>query len=109
MGAFRYLRRPRRQRHPAAGDGPKCLTPVQAIVMPESDVFTAIASPVRRALLDALREGPQAVHELADGSAISRPAVSQHLAVLLGAELVTEHRVGRERRYRLDPSPLRKV
>jgi DNA-binding transcriptional ArsR family regulator len=77
--------------------------------MPECDVFTAIASPVRRALLDALRAGPRAVHELADGFAISRPAVSQHLAVLLGAELVTEHRVGRERRYHLDPSPLRKV
>jgi DNA-binding transcriptional ArsR family regulator len=73
------------------------------------DVFTAIASPVRRALLDALRTGPLAVHELAHDFAISRPAVSQHLQVLRNAELVVEERVGRERRYRLRPQPLREV
>lgn len=74
-----------------------------------SDVFAAIASPVRRALLDALRTGPLAVHELADQFAISRPAVSQHLQVLRGAQLVAEERVGRERRYRLRPGRLREV
>lgn len=77
--------------------------------MAEVDVFAAIASPVRRRLLDALREGPLAVHELAGGFEISRPAVSQHLAVLLAADLVREQRAGRERRYRLDPGPLRQV
>ncbi|MEV0732193.1 metalloregulator ArsR/SmtB family transcription factor [Polymorphospora sp. NPDC050346] len=77
--------------------------------MPDVDVFTAIASPVRRALLDALRAGPLAVHELADDFAISRPAVSQHLQVLRNAALVVEERAGRERRYRLQPGPLREV
>jgi len=74
-----------------------------------TDVFTAIASPVRRALLDALRDGPLPVHQLADDFAISRPAVSQHLQVLRQAELVAEERVGRERRYRLQPARLREV
>lgn len=77
--------------------------------MVDVDVFTAIASPVRRALLDALRSGPLAVHQLADDFAISRPAVSQHLQVLRNADLVAEERVGRERRYRLRPQPLREV
>jgi DNA-binding transcriptional ArsR family regulator len=75
----------------------------------QGDVFDAIASPVRRALLDALQSGPLAVHQLADGFTISRPAVSQHLRVLLSAQLVVEERVGRERRYRLDPAPLREI
>ncbi len=77
--------------------------------MPDVDVFAAIASPVRRALLDALRPGPLAVHQLADDFAISRPAISQHLQVLRNAELVTEERTGRERRYRLQPHRLREV
>jgi DNA-binding transcriptional ArsR family regulator len=73
------------------------------------DVFAAIASPVRRALLDALRSGPLTVNQLADDFAISRPAVSQHLQVLRNADLVIDERVGRERRYQLQPQPLREV
>lgn len=77
--------------------------------MAEGDVFAAIASPVRRALLDALRAGPLAVHQLADDFAVSRPAISQHLQVLRQADLVVEERAGRERRYRLQPQRLREV
>jgi DNA-binding transcriptional ArsR family regulator len=50
-----------------------------------------------------------AVHELARGFAISRPAVSQHLRILRDCELIKEDRVGRERLYRLDPVPLQRV
>jgi DNA-binding transcriptional ArsR family regulator len=37
---------------------------------------------------------------------MSRPAVSQHFRVLLDAGLVTERRLGRQRRYRLVPERL---
>jgi DNA-binding transcriptional ArsR family regulator len=37
---------------------------------------------------------------------MSRPAVSQHLRVLLDVGLVSEQRHGRERRYRLAPERL---
>jgi DNA-binding transcriptional ArsR family regulator len=37
---------------------------------------------------------------------MTRPAVSQHLRILLDAGLVTEQRFGRERRYRLVPARL---
>ena len=77
--------------------------------MPGPDVFDAIASPVRRALLDVLADGARSVHDLAAPFDMSRPAVSQHLRVLRDAGLVTEERVGRERHYRLDASPLRAV
>ena len=75
----------------------------------EFDVFTAIASPVRRALIDALAAGPKPVRDLAAGFSISRPAVSQHLRILKQADLVREDRFGRERRYQLNPGPLRDV
>ncbi len=77
--------------------------------MPGADVFDAIASPVRREILDLLRDGARPVHDLAACFAMTRPAVSQHLRVLRQAGLVAEVRVGRERHYRLDARPLREV
>jgi DNA-binding transcriptional ArsR family regulator len=77
--------------------------------VPDADVFDAIASPVRRAILDLLQHGSRPVHDLAGSFAMSRPAVSQHLRVLRQAGLVAEERVGRERHYRLDARPLRSV
>lgn len=44
--------------------------------------------------------------ELADGLPVSRPAVSQHLAVLLDAGLVSQRREGTRRIYRLDQAGL---
>jgi DNA-binding transcriptional ArsR family regulator len=77
--------------------------------VPGPDVFEAIASPVRRALLDVLAGGARSVHDLAAPFEMTRPAVSQHLRVLREAGLVTEERVGRERHYGLDARPLRTV
>jgi len=73
---------------------------------PVSDVFGAIAHPIRRRIVTALASGDKAVHELAAPLAVTRPAVSQHLAVLRATGLVTEERSGRERRYRLRRAPL---
>src|SRR6476660_7266648 len=71
-----------------------------------TDVFTAIAHPMRRQLLDLLAEGERPVKGLADPFEVSRPAISQHLRILLDAGLVDERRVGRERVYRLHPERL---
>jgi DNA-binding transcriptional ArsR family regulator len=70
------------------------------------DVFRVLADPTRRALLDRLRAGPVAVNDLAADFAQSRPAISKHLRVLKDSHLVTEHKHGRERLYRLHPQPL---
>ena len=74
-----------------------------------SDVFHAIADPTRRAILDRLREGPANAGALAADFRSSRPAVSQHLRVLREARLVVDKRVGRERVYEVDTTPLEDV
>jgi DNA-binding transcriptional ArsR family regulator len=74
------------------------------------DVFVAIADPTRRRLIELLRTQPgQAVNALARPFHMTRPAISQHLKVLRDVGLVVEHKVGRERRYRLHAAPLREV
>jgi DNA-binding transcriptional ArsR family regulator len=81
------------------------------VVIPnrEPDVFAAISHPARRRMLDLLIETDRSVNALAGHFQMSRPAVSQHLRVLLDAGLVTEQRHGRERRYRLVPAQLKPV
>jgi DNA-binding transcriptional ArsR family regulator len=74
-----------------------------------SDVFRAIADPTRRALLDLLRTGDRTVNELAEPFDMSRPAISQHLRLLLESRLVSVKKEGRQRRYRLNQSPIGKV
>lgn len=73
------------------------------------DVFTAIAHPVRRQLLDLLADGERPVKALAEPFHMTRPAISQHLRILLDVGLVSEHRVGRENHYRLEPDRLAEV
>ena len=75
----------------------------------DQDVFRAIADPTRRAILDRLRAGPAPVNALAADFAQSRPAISKHLRVLRGAQLVAETRAGRERLYELRPQGLQRV
>lgn len=74
-----------------------------------SDIYLAISEPTRRRLLDALGHGERAVNDLARPFRMSRPAVSQHLRILLDVGLVSVRREGRERRYRLRAAPLREV
>jgi DNA-binding transcriptional ArsR family regulator len=70
------------------------------------DVFHAISHPTRRGLLDALRSGSRPVRDLATEFDASRPAISQHLRILLGAGLVSEQRVGRQNLYQLEAARL---
>jgi DNA-binding transcriptional ArsR family regulator len=73
------------------------------------DTFGAIAHPVRRQIAVALASGDKAVRELAGELPVTRPAVSQHLRVMLDVGLVAQRRVGRENRYRLQPERLDEV
>jgi DNA-binding transcriptional ArsR family regulator len=75
----------------------------------DADVFAAIAHPVRRQLLDLLSKGDQSVKELTAPFDMSRPAISQHLRILLDVGLVSEQRQGRERRYQLHAEGLAEV
>ncbi|WP_035604823.1 metalloregulator ArsR/SmtB family transcription factor [Haloferula sp. BvORR071] len=75
----------------------------------EPDVFDAISHPARRQMIDLLADTDRSVNSITESFQMSRPAVSQHLRVLLDAGLVTEQRHGRERRYRLVPERLSPV
>ena len=77
--------------------------------MPAPDVFGALANPVRRRILELLREQPRAAGEIAAEFHLRRPAVSEHLQVLRNAGLVTEEARGRQRIYRLDAAALAEV
>ncbi len=68
--------------------------------------LAALADPTRRELFERLRSGPRAVGELASGVTVSRPAVSQHLAVLKAAGLVRDTASGTRRVYEIDPKGL---
>lgn len=64
-----------------------------------SEVFRALASPVRIAMIDQLAAGELCVHEIVSALSISQPLASQHLRVLRSANLVTRVRRGREVAY----------
>jgi DNA-binding transcriptional ArsR family regulator len=68
-----------------------------------------LGDPTRRAIVDRLRRGPSPVGLLAEGMPVSRPAVSQHLTVLRTAGLVSEHREGTHRIYRLEPAGIEEL
>lgn len=64
-----------------------------------SELFRALSSPVRIALVSLLTEGEMCVHELVDALGLPQPLVSQHLRILRDADLVTRTRRGREVAY----------
>ena len=63
----------------------------------------ALGDPTRRAIFELLATRPRPVGELAAELPVSRPAVSQHLAVLRAAHLVTDRRDGVRRIYSINP------
>jgi DNA-binding transcriptional ArsR family regulator len=77
--------------------------------MEVEEPFAAIASPVRRRILDLLADGDRPVNRIATHFEMSRPAISQHLRILLAAGLVVQEKQGRENLYRLVPDRLAPV
>ena len=77
--------------------------------MPPIATLVALADPTRCRLIELLLAGPQPVHVLAAAFKISRPAISRHLRVLKQAGLISEHKFGRENRYRLHAAKLAPV
>lgn len=73
-------------------------------------LFKALADPGRRRLLDLLHaENGQTLGELCAHMDMSRQAVTQHLAVLEGANLVAVQWRGREKLHFLNPVPLQQI
>ena len=73
----------------------------------KNKVFQALADPSRRAIFESLTRGEVAVKELTARFDISQPAVSQHLAALKDAGLVSGRLEGRSGYYGVEPRGLR--
>nr|MDT0657756.1 metalloregulator ArsR/SmtB family transcription factor [Micromonospora sp. DSM 115978] len=74
-----------------------------------STPFDVLAEPVRRRILDLLRERPHQVGELTARLGLTQPGTSKHLRVLRRAGLVTVRPEAQRRWYELRPEPLAEV
>lgn len=72
-----------------------------------ADLFSAIAEPRRREILDTLVEGEKAVGTIVADLSLAQPQVSKHLRVLSEVGLVRSRADGRRRLYSIDPTRLR--
>jgi DNA-binding transcriptional ArsR family regulator len=78
--------------------------------MSDDAVFRALADSSRRLLLDRLHaENGQTLVELCSGLAMTRQAVTKHLAILEAANLVSTRRDGREKRHFINPVPINEI
>jgi DNA-binding transcriptional ArsR family regulator len=66
------------------------------------DVFTALADPTRRRIVEMLARGPLGAGEISSRFSVTASAVSQHLRVLRAARLVRARAVAQRRIYELD-------
>ena len=70
-------------------------------------IFTALADPTRRKLLENLaKNSPKTATQLANDYPITRPGLIKHLNILEEAGLVKISQKGRDKRYILSPEPL---
>ena len=69
-------------------------------------VFRALADPTRRRVVERLSEGQASASELAAPFDMALPSFLQHLGVLESSGLVSSHKSGRVRTYRLAPQRL---
>jgi DNA-binding transcriptional ArsR family regulator len=74
-----------------------------------STIFAALANPTRRAILKQLTTGKKTVTELAEPFDVTMPAVTKHLKVLEGANLIERSREAQYRPCKLAPEPLKEV
>jgi DNA-binding transcriptional ArsR family regulator len=75
-----------------------------------ASVFAALGDETRLALIGNLSSGPpQSISQLAEGSALTRQAITKHLRVLEAAGMVRSVRVGRESRFAFRPEPLAEI
>ena len=73
-------------------------------------IFAALGDETRLSLIGKLSRGrAQSISRLAEGSSLTRQAVTKHLQVLEAAGLVRSVRTGREKQFELRPEPLREL
>jgi DNA-binding transcriptional ArsR family regulator len=74
-----------------------------------ASTFDVLAEPMRRRILDLLRDDERPVNELVRRLGISQPGVSKHLKVLREAGLVEVRQDAQRRLYRVRAQPLAEI
>lgn len=86
------------------------LRPSPATLASVAPVFTALGDETRLYLVSRLcQEGPLSITRLAEGTALSRQAVTKHLRVLADAGLARSGRRGREQQWQIEARRLADV
>lgn len=78
------------------GNGNRASKTDRLIYQRQSQICKAFANPVRIQILDMLGHRERYVSELLDEIGISKPNLSQHLAILRNAGVVATSRVGKQ-------------
>lgn len=77
--------------------------------LPKYDVFQAIADPTRRDILKILAEKERPISDITSHFTMTRTAIAKHLHVLSEAKLISGQKIGREKRYRLQPESFKEL
>ena len=73
------------------------------------NTLKALADPIRREILNLLKNGPLSAGEIVDHFSVTGASISRHLSVLKEADLIRDRREGKFIYYELNTSVLEDV
>ena len=73
------------------------------------NTLKALADPIRREILNLLKNGPLSAGEIVDHFPVTGASISRHLSVLKEADLIRDRREGKFIYYELNASVLEEI
>ena len=73
------------------------------------NTLKALANPIRREILNLLKNGPLSAGEIVDHFSVTGASISRHLSVLKEADLIRDRREGKFIYYELNASVLEEI
>lgn len=73
------------------------------------NIFSSLADPIRRDILNRVRYGELNVTEIALPYSVSLAAISKHLKILERAQLITKRKQGKEQLVTISPAALKQA
>ena len=73
------------------------------------DTLKALADPIRREILNLLKNGKMSAGEIVDHFSVTGASISRHLSVLKDADLIRDKREGKFIFYELNTSVLEEI
>ena len=73
------------------------------------NTLKALADPIRREILNLLKNGPLSAGEIVDHFSVTGASISRHLSVLKEADLIRDRRAGKFIYYELKAAVLEEI